>query len=55
MRRQAKRSGTDMGLKLYVAMEDERKALPPQLQARHLPRGPRGGTPGLSAAEGLTT
>jgi hypothetical protein len=39
---------------LYVALDDDLKALRPQLQAKHLPRDPRGGTPLLSAAEVLT-
>jgi hypothetical protein len=51
---QEKRSGTDMLLKLYVAIDEDLKALQPQLQAKHLPRDPRGGTPVLSTAEVLT-
>jgi hypothetical protein len=35
-------------------MEDDRKALRSQLQSKHLPRDPRGGTPVVSAAEVLT-
>jgi hypothetical protein len=41
-------------LKLYVAIEDDLKALRPQLQAKYLPRDPRGGSPTLSATEVLT-
>lgn len=41
-------------LKLYVTIDDDLTALRPHLQAKHLPRGPRGGTPVLSAAEVLT-
>jgi hypothetical protein len=51
---QEKISGTETLLKLYVAIDDDLKALRPQLQAKHLPRDPRGGTPVLSAAEVLT-
>jgi Transposase DDE domain len=51
---QEKISGTDMLLKLYVAVDEDLKALQPQLQAKHLPRDTRGGTPVLSAAEVLT-
>ena len=54
MLRQEKRSGTDTLLKLYVAIDEDLKALQPQLQAKHLPRDPRGGSPTLSAAEVLT-
>ena len=51
---QAKISGSDTLLKLYVAIDEDLKALHPQHQARQLPRDPRGGTPTLSAAEVLT-
>jgi hypothetical protein len=51
---QEKISAPDMLLKLYVAIDEDLKALRPQLQAKHLPRALRGGTPGLSAAEVLT-
>lgn len=54
MLRQEKISGTEMLLKLYVAIDEDLKALQPQLQAKHLRRDPRGGTPVLSAAEVLT-
>src|SRR5262245_22384594 len=51
---QEKISGSDTLLKLYVAIDEDFKALHPQLCAKHLPRDPRGGTPSLSAAEVLT-
>jgi Transposase DDE domain len=51
---QAKISGSDSLLKLYVAMDEDLKALRPQLRAKQLPRDPRGGTPTLRAAEVLT-
>ena len=51
---QEKISGPDTLLKLYVAIDDDLKALQPQLQTKYLPRDPRGGTPILSAAEILT-
>jgi hypothetical protein len=51
---QEKISGPDTLLKLYVAIDEDRKALQPHLQAKHLPRDSRGGTPLLSAAEVLT-
>jgi hypothetical protein len=50
---QEKISGPDTRLKLYVALDEDRKALRPQLRAKHLPRDPRGGHPMLSAAEVL--
>ena len=50
---QEKISAPDTLLKLYVAIDDDLKALRLQLQAKHLPRDPRGGTPSLSAAEVL--
>jgi hypothetical protein len=37
-----------------VAIAEDLKALRPQLQAKQLPRDPRGGTASLSAAEVLT-
>ena len=40
---QEKISGSETLLKLYVAIDDDLKALRPHLQARHLPRDPRGG------------
>jgi hypothetical protein len=54
MLRQEKISGADTLLKLYVAIDEDVKALQPQLQAKHLPRDPRGGRPTLNAAEVLT-
>jgi hypothetical protein len=51
---QEKISAPDTLLKLYVAIDEALKALRPQLQAKPLPRDPRGGTPSLSAAEVLT-
>ena len=51
---QEKISGADTLLKLYVAIDEDLKGLQPQLQAKHLPRDPRGGTPLLSAAEVFT-
>jgi len=51
---QEKISGPDTLLKLYVSIDEDLKAMRPQLQAKHLPREPRGGTPTLSAAEVLT-
>ena len=54
MLRQEKRSGEETLLKLYVAIDEDLTVLQPQLQAKHLPRDPRGGTPVLSAAEVLT-
>jgi IS5 family transposase len=51
---QEKISSSDMLLKLYIAIDEDLKALQPQLQAKQLPRDPRGGTPSLSAAEVLT-
>jgi hypothetical protein len=44
----------DTLLKLYVAIDEDLKALHPHLRAKQLPRNPRGGTPTLSAAEVLT-
>lgn len=41
-------------LKLYGTIDDDLKALQPQLQAKHLPRDPRVGMPRLSAAAVLT-
>ena len=51
---QEKISAPDMLLKLYIAIDEDLKVLQPQLQARQLPRDPRGGTPTLSASEVLT-
>lgn len=51
---QEKISGSDTLLKLYVAIDEDLKALHPQLRAEQLPRDPRGGTPTWSAAEVLT-
>ena len=51
---QEKISAPETLLKLYIAIDDDLKALRPQLQAKHLPRDLRGGTPVLSAAEVLT-
>ena len=51
---QEKRGGSDTLLKLYIAIDDDLKALQPPLQARQFPRDPRGGTPTLSVAEVLT-
>ena len=48
---QEKIGGADTLLKLYVTIDEDRKALQAQLRAKQLPRGPRGGTPTLSAAE----
>jgi hypothetical protein len=51
---QEKISGYYTLLKLYIAIEEDLKALQPQLQAKQLPRDPRESTPSLSAAEVLT-
>lgn len=51
---QEKISGSDTLLKLYIAIDEDLKALQPQVRAKQLPRDPRGGTPMLSAAEVLT-
>ena len=51
---QAKINAPDTLLKLYVAIDEDLKALQPQLYAKQLPRDPRGGHPLLSAAEVLT-
>ena len=40
---QARINGGNMWLTLSVAMDDDRKALRSQLQAKHLPWGLRGG------------
>ena len=50
----AKISASDSLLKLYVAIDEDLKALRPQLQTKQLPRDSRGSTPSLSAAEVLT-
>jgi Transposase DDE domain len=51
---QEKISGPDTLLKLSVAIDEDLKALHPQVLAKQLPRDPRGGVPALSAAEVLT-
>jgi hypothetical protein len=51
MRIQEKRSGADTWLELDEAIDEELTALRPHLQATHLPRDPRGGTPHFRAAE----
>jgi IS5 family transposase len=51
---QEKISAPDTLLKLSVAIDEDLKGLQPHLQAKQLPRDPRGGTPILSAAEVLT-
>ena len=51
---QEKVSGPDTSLKLYVAIDEDLKALQPHMQARQLPHDPRGGAPTLIAAEVLT-
>jgi Transposase DDE domain len=51
---QEKISGSDTLLTLYIAIDEDLKALRPQLHAKQLPRDPRGGRPTLSAAEVLT-
>lgn len=51
---QEKIRGSDTLLKLYSAIDDDLKALHPQLRARQLPRDPRGGMPTLSPAEVVT-
>ena len=47
-------SGSDILLKLSVAIDENLRALRPQLQAHQLPRDPRGRVPTLSAKEVLT-
>jgi hypothetical protein len=42
---QEKISGSDTLLKLYIAIDEDLKALQPQLRAKHLPLDPRGGLP----------
>jgi Transposase DDE domain len=54
MLRQEKRSGADTLLELYGAIDEDLKALYPQLHAKQLARDPRGSTATLSAAEVLT-
>src|SRR5690349_20505425 len=44
----------DTLLKLFVDLDDQLLALPPQLNAQQLPRDPRGGVPQLRTAEVLT-
>ena len=51
---QAKIRGSDPLLKLSLALEEDRKVLPPQVRATPLPRDPRGGGPTRRAAEVLT-
>jgi hypothetical protein len=51
---QEKISAPDTLLKLYVAIDEELKALQPHLQAKQLLLDPRGGHPTLNAAEVLT-
>ena len=51
---QEKTGGSETLLKVYVAIGGGLKVLQPQLRAKYLPRGPRGGSPTLSAAEVLT-
>ena len=51
---QEKISAPDTLLKLYVAIDEDRKALQPHVRAKQLPRDPRGGSPQLSAAGVLT-
>ena len=51
---QEKINTPDTLLKLDVAVDEDLKALKPQLQSKQLPRDRRGGTPTLSAAEVLT-
>ena len=54
MRIQEKINTPDTLLKLYIAIDEDLKALQPHLRAKQFPRDPRGGTPSLSAAEVLT-
>jgi len=54
MLRQEKRNGPATLLKRYIAIDEDLKALQPQLHAKQLPRDRRGGTPTWSAAEVLT-
>src|SRR5262245_10537219 len=51
---QEKINAPDTLLKLYVAIDEDLKALRPQLRTKHLPRNLRGGTPTLHAAEVIT-
>jgi hypothetical protein len=51
---QEKISSSDTLLKLYIAIDEDLKALRPQLQAKQFPRDPHGGTTTLSAAEVVT-
>lgn len=50
---QAKISAPDTLLKLYGAIDEDLKVRHPYLPTKQLPRDPRGGTPGPSAAEVL--
>ena len=45
-------SGPDTLLKLYVAMDEDLKALQPQLRAQQLPADPRGGSPSAQCCGG---
>lgn len=47
---QEKINTPDTLLKLYIASDEDLKALQPQLQAKQFSRDPHGGTPVLSAA-----
>ena len=47
-------SGPDSLLKLYVQIDDLLLQIGRGLIPKHLPRDPRGGQPGLSAAEVVT-
>ena len=51
---QEKISAADTLLELYVEVDEDLKALQPQLRTERLPCDPRGGRPILSAAEVLT-
>jgi hypothetical protein len=51
---QAKITAPATLLKLSVAIDEDLKALQPQVRATQLPRDPRGGPPPVSAAEVLT-
>jgi hypothetical protein len=48
---QEKISGPDTLLKLYMAIDDDLKALHPHLQVQQLPSDPCGGGPLLSAPD----
>jgi hypothetical protein len=51
---QEKINTPDTLLTLSMAIAEALQALQPPLQATHLPRDPRGGSPVLRAAEALT-